>query len=144
MDMNKLNYWLRWVAVLPGSIIAGFLITFPLHWLLYISFAQNGTLLGFIELPPRSDIWIEQLLYPFIISITFVYSAYKIAPKYKFKTAIAFFLLYFFSWATVVILSFMKINIFNLNLDFSFRTILALLGAFVGLYFAKKTDNQKK
>ena len=38
------TYWLRWVAILPGALIAGILSTFPLHWLLYIAFAHNGTI----------------------------------------------------------------------------------------------------
>jgi hypothetical protein len=30
-----LNYGLRWLAVLPGAVIEGFLLTFPLSWMLY-------------------------------------------------------------------------------------------------------------
>ena len=83
---NKITYWLRWIAILPGAIFAGFLITFPLHWLLYIAFAHNETFLVFIELPPRSDIWIEQLLYPFVMAMAFISAGHYIAPKYKFKS----------------------------------------------------------
>jgi hypothetical protein len=28
--------FLRWCAVIPGGMLAGFLALFPLHWILYI------------------------------------------------------------------------------------------------------------
>lgn len=135
--MNKLKYWFRWFAVLPGAVIAGILATFPLHWLLYFSLVKGEVVSG-MNIEP-----IEYLLYPFVISLFFIYVGYKIAPKYKFQTAIILFVLYIILWLTVSILAFLKVNIGNINLDFSFRTILALLGSFVGLFFAKKSDIQK-
>lgn len=135
--MSKLKYWFRWIAVLPGAIIAGILATFPLHWILYFTFV-NGEVISGVNIEP-----IEYLLYPFVISITFIFVGYKIAPKFKFKTAIILFVFYIVSWLTVSILSFLKGSIGGINLDFSFRTILALLGSFVGLFLAKKSDKQK-
>jgi hypothetical protein len=140
---NKIIYWLRWIVVLPGAILAGFLITFPLHWLLYITFAHNGTLLGFIELPPRSDIWIEQLLYPFVMAIIFITAGHYIAPKYKFKSAIALFTIYATLWVGVVILSFYGDSLYGVDIQFSGRTVLAIVGAILGLYIAKKSDEKK-
>ncbi len=140
---NKITYWLRWLVVLPGAILAGFLITFPLHWLLYLAFARNGTLLGFIELPPISDIWIEQLLYPFVMAIAFISAGHYIAPKYKFKSAIALFAIYAILWIAVVILSFYGNSFYGVDIEFSGRTVLAIVGAILGLYIAKKSDEKK-
>jgi len=140
---NKITYWLRWIAVLPGAIFAGFLITFPLHWLLYMLFANNGTFLGFIELPPRSDIWIEQLLYPFVMAIAFISAGHYIAPKYKFKSAIALFTIYAILWLAVVVISFYKESFYGVDIQFSSRTGLALVGAILGLYIARKSDEKK-
>jgi len=135
--MNELKYWLRWLAVLPGAIIAGILATFPLHWMLYLTLVKGEVISG-VNIEP-----IEYLLYPFIISVTFIYSGYNIAPKYKFKTAIILFILYSITWLTVVTFSFFKGSIGGVNLDFSLRTVLALLGSFIGLFFSKKSDKQK-
>lgn len=140
---NKITYWLRWIAVLPGAVLAGFLITFPLHWLLYIAFAHNGTLLGFIELPPRSDIWIEQLLYPFVMATAFISAGHYIAPKYKFKSAIALFAIYAILWLVVVIISSTLESFYGVDIRFSGRTVLAIVGAILGLYIAKKSDEKK-
>lgn len=134
--MDKLKYWFRWFAVLPGAIIAGMSATFLLHWILYFSLVKGEVVSG-MSIEP-----IEYLLYPFVISLFFIYVGYKIAPKYKFKTAIILFVLYLILWLVISILSFMKVNIGNINLDFSFRTILALLGSIAGLYFAKKSNTK--
>lgn len=135
--MEKFKYWFRWIGVLPGAIIAGMLATFPLHWILYFTLVKGEVVSG-VNIEP-----IEYLLYPFIISVTFIYSGYKIAPKYKFKTAIILFILYTICWLTIITFSFLKGSLGGVNLDFSFRTVLALLGSFVGIFLAKKSDKQK-
>ncbi|KKQ83436.1 MAG: hypothetical protein UT04_C0032G0015, partial [Candidatus Daviesbacteria bacterium GW2011_GWF2_38_7] len=86
--VNGLSYWLRWVAVLPGALIGGLLATFPLHWVLYLAFARNGSLFGFIELPLGSNIPVEYALTPFVIAVTFILVGDKIAPTHKFQTSI--------------------------------------------------------
>ncbi len=44
--MSKIKYWLRWIAVFPGALLAGLLATFPLHWILYFTLANGGTISG--------------------------------------------------------------------------------------------------
>ena len=56
---------------------------------------------------------------------------------------IVLFVLYLVLWLSIIILSFFKSSIGGIYLDFSFRTILALLGSFVGLFLAKKSDKKK-
>ena len=133
----------RWLAVLPGSIIAGFLITFPLHLLLYLAFANNGTLFGFIELPSGSNVPIEYAIYPFVVAITFIYTGYKIAPKNKFKTAIILFIGYLLTWSIISFVALSQNGFQSINMQFSYRTILALLGATIGLYSAKRSEKLK-
>src|SRR3990167_2393359 len=77
---------LRWIAVFPGSLLAGALSLFPLHWLLYLNFEINP--LRPIELPPEYISSIEYLLSPLIFTLAYIYVGGEIAPKYKFKTAI--------------------------------------------------------
>lgn len=141
--MNKdYKYWLRWLAVLPGALLAGLLATFPLHWILYLAFAHDGTILGFIELPDGVNKSIEYMLYPFVVAFTFILVGYKIAPKYKFRTTIVLFGIYTLSWFISTFASlFLKIE--GVQISFSGRTILALLGAAIGLYIASRKNKDK-
>jgi hypothetical protein len=141
--MDKLKYWFRWISVFPGALIAGLLIIFPLHWLLYLKFAHSGTFLGFIEFPARSNISIEYVIYPFIIAITYIFAGYKIAPKYKFKTAIVLFVIYLAIWLIVSVISLFANDTYGLDMQFSWRTVLAVIGAVIGLYIAKKDSEEK-
>ncbi|MFA5049348.1 MAG: hypothetical protein WC516_10055 [Patescibacteria group bacterium] len=141
--MNKdYKYWLRWLAVLPGALLAGLLATFPLHWILYLVFAHDGTILGFIELPDGVNKSIEYMLYPFVVAFTFILVGYKIAPKYKFRTTIVLFGIYTLLWFISTFASlFLKIE--GVQISFSGRTIFALLGAAIGLYIASRKNKHK-
>ena len=118
------KYWLRWIAVLPGALIAGFLVTFPLHWVLYFTLAHGETISG-VNIKP-----IEYNLSPFVIAITFILVGSEIAPVNKFKTSIAL--------TVIWLLSFFGIFLFlnTLKPQFQLRSVLSLLGAFLGLYIA--------
>jgi len=130
------TYWLRWVAVLPGALIAGFLATFPLHWLLYLAFAHDGTILGFIELPPGANISIEYALYPFVIAIVFVLVGFEIAPMYKFRTAITLAVLY-----TMFAIGAFFLGVKSgVEMSFGARSAGPIIGLLVGLYIAKRKE----
>ncbi len=135
--MNRVYYWLRWIALFPSAVIAALLVSFPLHWVLYFTLT-NGQLISGLDIKP-----IEYLFYPFIIAITFIFTGYKIAPKYKFKTAIVLFGIYILTWLTVSIISLSKSNMYGMDLQFSERTIIALVGAIIGLYITKKINNKE-
>ena len=117
------TYWFRWVAVLPGALIFGFLATFPLHWLLYFTLARGETISG-VNIRP-----IESMLTPFIFAIVFILVGVEIAPKYKFKTVIILTILYVsFVIGIIIFMSgYLKTN-----------GILGLLGSFLGLYITWK------
>ena len=140
--MNKdYKYWLRWFAVLPGSILAGLLATFPLHWILYFLFnkeeADLGSVKSFIQIFVHGMSYkdIEYMLYPFVIALIFVLVGYRIAPKFKFKTSVVLFGIYTFIWLISAFAAlFLKID--GVQLPFSVRQILALLGAAIGLYIS--------
>ena len=87
MEKSTKNLF-RWVALLPGALIAGILATFPLHWVLSLKSSYDGTFLGFIELSPEVFITIERALSPFIIAIIFILVGAKIAPSNKLRTAV--------------------------------------------------------
>jgi small basic protein len=139
--MNKIKYWFCWIAVFPGAIIAGLLATFPLHWILYFTLANGETISG-VNIQP-----IEYLLYPFVVAITYILAGYQIAPESKFKTAVVLFGVYFFIWLAINVTSLFNGNVLGIDMQFSWRTILSLIGAAIGLYIAKilnkKTDCAK-
>lgn len=68
-----------WIAIVPGSVLAGIAILFPLHWVLYI------TLSNFIEPYPEMP---ERLLAPLVSTITMVRTAAIIAPSHKMIVAL--------------------------------------------------------
>jgi hypothetical protein len=141
---RKISNIARWIILLPAAVTAALLSTFPLHWLLYLKFARNGTFLGMIELPPNSNLTIEYLLYPCVMAVVFVWSGYKIAPTHKFKAAIALFGLYVTVWLGIVVFTLAGGNIGNTPANFGVRTVLALIGSGVGLYLAKHENKQDK
>src|SRR6266853_4469672 len=53
----KITYWLRWLAVIPGALLAGILSKFLLHLALYYMFTEATDPPYYPELP-------EQILTP--------------------------------------------------------------------------------
>jgi len=135
--MDKIKYWLRWIAVFPGALLTGLLATFPLHWILYFTLA-NGEAISGVDIKP-----IEYVLYPFVVAITFIFAGYKIAPKYKYKTAIILFGFYLVVWLTISFISLFKGGVYGMDIQFSSRTVLSLVGAIIGLYIAKRANKEK-
>jgi len=92
------KYWFRWIAVLPGAMIASILSNFLLHGFLYFTFSILG-----VDIIP-----IKRRLIPFVIAITFILIAFKIAPEFKFRSSIvlailiAHVLFSFISWFSVL------------------------------------------
>lgn len=82
MIMTHVTYWLRWLAVLPGALIAGVLLTIPLHFVLY------STLTSFIHPYPPLP---ERVLSPGVIAGGVVWFGAHIAPARRVDTAIALF-----------------------------------------------------
>ena len=75
-------HWLRWIAVLPGALLGGILMVFPLHWILY------NTLSNFIEPYPELP---ERILTPFVVALGFVALGARIAPERKMEVAVVLF-----------------------------------------------------
>ena len=85
------NSIFRWIAVLPGAVLAAFAAMFPWHWL--VVFLANtefwelgqgsgvGTLVRILE--PEN---VERLGYGFIVPSVMIIIAAKIAPRHKLAT----------------------------------------------------------
>ena len=79
---EKLNYWLRWLAVLPGALLASVVSSFVLHWSLYYFFKE------FIQPYPETP---ERILIPLVMTSVFILTGNYIAPKYKNTISIILF-----------------------------------------------------
>jgi hypothetical protein len=126
------KYWLRWFAVLPGSLISGILAGFPLHWVLY------STLRNFVDPYPELP---ERLLLPFVFSLVFIWVASRIAPEYKVITSVIFFGLQMFFIGGAVFLTLFKSNLMGHQLYFQgggIGPIMAVAGSIAGLYIVWK------
>ena len=118
--------WVRWIAVLPGALCGGLLATFPLHWMLYDLLNGND---AFIQISPDASAAIEMAVSPFIITLTYVLVGFGIAPKYKFKAAVALALLYALSQIGVLIFA----QNSGVQLSFSGRSVGPAAGVVLGL-----------
>lgn len=150
--MTKFKYYLRWLLVLPGSFVIGFLATFPLHWIIILLFSNSkdpviGSPMFFIQLfsDKINAYTIEYTFYPFIIALSFVYAGYIIAPKYKFRTASVMFGIYSFIWIFVVAIAIFNLfSSFGLHSKFELRTVLALFGALLGFLSTRKKERKSR
>ena len=136
--MDKLNYWLRWLAVLPASALAGFLATIPLHFILYQTLTGSGIVEPYPELP-------ERLLTPFAVCLGFIWSGSKIAPVYKFETAVALFGMAMIALGGFVFLAlfgerWMGSRIFLRG--YGLGPLLAVAGAVTALCLARRESRQ--
>lgn len=138
------KYWLSWLGVLPVSIVAGLLVTFPLHWVLYrtLSGGDSPFITPYPELP-------ERILQPFFSALVIVWVASKIAPEHKFKAAVVLAGLWIFGAGGAFVLGYLGYHFGKTQLNLTaggLPVIMGVVGAIVGLYTVKKhlTEEQTK
>lgn len=140
--MNKsLIFWLRWIGVLPVSLISGMLVTFPIHWVLYrtLSGGDNPFVTPYPELP-------ERLLQPFFSGLVIVWVASLIAPSYKFKTSVIMLALWVFGAGGAFILGYLGYSIGKVQLDLTsggLPIIMGVVGAIIGVIIVKVKLSQE-
>jgi hypothetical protein len=131
------KYWLRCLAVLPGSLLAGVIALFPLHLVLYV------TLSNFIEPYPALP---ERLLTSLVFALVIVWLGSRIAPERKFETSIILFgLLVFLVGGSVFLIASHGTLLgqqFYFN-DGAITPIMSIGGALVGLYIVRRQSATK-
>lgn len=130
--MSKINYWFRWLAIIPGAFFAGYIINFLLL----------GFILMFIS-PERAETFLNIFLFPFTITLIFVLVGTLIAPARKIKTSIILFLLVILLEIPLVFIALPDdkiVEIVSPTKDKIIRLIMAIAGAIIGLYIAKKAN----
>jgi uncharacterized membrane protein YeaQ/YmgE (transglycosylase-associated protein family) len=136
------QYWLRWIVVLPISLIAGILVTFPVHWILYrtLSGGDSPFITPYPELP-------ERILAPLFTALVIVWVASKIAPEHKFKTAIILAALWIFGAGGAFILGYLGFRSDNVQLSLTaggLPIIMGVVGAVLGLFIVKKELSEEQ
>jgi hypothetical protein len=129
----------RWVAVVPGGILCGLIILFPLHWILYFTLVKGSM----VQMPIEDIAPIERFLSPILSSIIFVYAGAMIAPKKQFAVSIILFILGLFIRAGLMFF----IRLSDLELDTSFyglsRLSLSALAGAIGVFLVYIKVNKK-
>jgi hypothetical protein len=113
------KYWLRWLAILPGAILAGVLATIPLHFVLYMSL--SSWIEPYPELP-------EQLLIPFVIGCAFVWAGGRIAPDRKIETSVILLCIWIFLCGGFVFLAMSGGQWMNQSIQLRYGGLLLALG----------------
>jgi hypothetical protein len=82
------NRWVRWVAVIPGALLATLLADFPLHWLVLILHAMGSvdSALSIGSVDPRE---MERFGIAVVNPLAFIYACARIAPGRRKAVAIA-------------------------------------------------------
>lgn len=124
--------------MLPGSLLAGILAGFPLHWMLY------STLTTFIDPYPELP---ERILFPFVMATVFVWAGSRIAPEYKFETSIVLFGIWLFLIGGFVFLTMSGVSYMGRKLYFQgggIGPLMAIVGVFLGLYIIRKENSPSR
>lgn len=125
-------HWLRWIAVLPGALLGGIMMVFPLHWILY------NTLSNFIEPYPELP---ERIFTPFVVALGFVALGARIAPERTMEVAVVLFGLWMVLLGGVAALVLFVGNVGGRRLFFhggGFAAAGAFVGGIVGLVIARR------
>jgi len=127
--MNKtVQNILRWIAILPGSLAAGILSTFLLHFVLYMTLTKFAT--PYPEFP-------ERVLTPFFVPLAFISTGSAIAPKHKLKVGAILFSIWIFLAGGLILTTLTGGNWFGKTLYLNasgVAPISGIIGAFTGLY----------
>jgi hypothetical protein len=140
---KSFKYWLSWIGVLPISLIAGLLVTFPVHWVLYRTLMSNS--LFYLSKYPKQP---EMILQPFFSSLVIIWVASRIAPQYKFKTAFILTSIWVFGAGSLFVLVLMDVFYFDTSLNGlpailgGLPAIMGVGGAVLGLYIVKKNKSE--
>ena len=145
--MTRRNYVLRWVAVLPGALICVFLVLYPIHWFVMLQYTNNADYdasdLKVILNPQTLELLMRAFLSPFIL----ITVGAKIAPKFKFQTAIvlAIVLGVFYGVAATIVVGDIQEGLYTPMrwLNLAMTVLLCGAGMAVGLLQAHKIDRQE-
>ncbi|MBK9760311.1 MAG: hypothetical protein IPO90_10175 [Flavobacteriales bacterium] len=132
------KYWLSWIGVLPIALVAGVLVDFPMHWILYrtLSGGDSPFITPYPELP-------ERIFAPFFRALVIVWVGSFVAPEHKFKTAVVLAALWIFGAGGAFVLGSLGVHTDHAQLNLTaggLPVIAGVVGAVVGLYLVKRNS----
>jgi NADH:ubiquinone oxidoreductase subunit K len=130
---TKTGEVLRWIAVLPGGILAGLLILFPLHWVLYFTLVRGSV----IQMPMEDMAPIERFLSPALSAIFFVFGGALIAPKKQILVSYVLFSLSLLARIAIILVAIAQQIDFDLSTYGIFRLSIASLAGALGIKIVK-------
>lgn len=147
--MSRSTYVLRWVAVLPGAVFSALLVEFPIHWAVeLIQYSgtvddHSVTIYSTLFAAITPDV-LEYFGYAFFVPFIITSIGARIAPKYKFPTAIALAIGMGFSygWIATQIAGDISSGSYTSGswLRLAITIVLAIAGLSAGLFQAYKHD----
>jgi hypothetical protein len=137
--IKNFDEFMRWLFLLPISILSGILVAFPVHWVLYVSLSagENPIITPYPEYP-------EQILQPLFSSYTMITVVHNIAPKYKYRASLVFASVLIFLLVAFYILSFKEISLGGFKFYQKLAGIpnlAAIAGVVIGFYRIRHKDD---
>ena len=125
---------LRWICVIPGAMVCGLLVAFPIHWLVLVPSDSC------ITIPPET---LERFLQAILGPLAVVWGGAKIAPYYRFRTGIVLTVI-FVIWLIVALIFAASRGIEFTGGWFqrSMTHVLQIAGFSWGLYQAHEADKK--
>ena len=138
---------LRWICVLPGAVLCGLLVAFPIHWIVMLIQLFGRSVDSFITIdgknllaaiPPETLERFGQALFAPLVIVSI---GARIAPRYRFVTGIALTVLF----VVILIVAYVFATSWGFTfaggwLQRSFTYLLQIAGFSWGLYYAHKAD----
>jgi hypothetical protein len=139
-EQRAMTNVLRWIAVLPASIIAMILSMFPLHLVLYQTLTGSGLIEPYPEMP-------ERLLGPLAATLAFVWVGSRIAPRRKVETAVVLFGATLLLSGAAIALGYSGARAgsqqFYIRIG-GIPAIAGIVGAFIGLYLVRRQNSESE
>ena len=137
---SKATGILRWIAVLPGGVLAGFLVLFPLHWVLYFTLVRGEM----IQMPAEDMAPIERFLSPILSSIFFVFAGALIAPRRQVLVSYVLFSFSLFARIVVLLVAVAQQLDIDLSVYGILKLLLSSLAGALGILIVTLRERQKE
>ncbi len=136
---------LRWLAAVPGGLVAAILAMFPAHWLLMLLYylkslpsddafmTKDGRPVPFFGIPFET---MERCVMATLIPIVFIFVGTWIAPARKWTTAVVFGVLWILLMTVVITWA---VSTDRFVWEFTFTTFLVLGLNVAGVIYALRT-----
>ncbi len=141
-EINNRKYnWIRWLLLLPATVVFTFLSLMPLHWILYSTLTGSGLIIPYPEFP-------ERVFSPLLMGLMFVLIPYKIAPKGKYWCSVIFLLIWVIMRVVGLYLALSNpyyFDSFALSIKYwGIPNIMGFSGALIGILIVRKQIKKER